>query len=1263
MFLLLVATALVGVAALLAPESRIGSLPLNDGVFHLAASERLAESVAHGEPFLDPWVSEWALGYPVWRSYQPLPHLVAGAVIAAARPLCDAPTAFAWLQYLLLVLLPASVYFGARRLGLSSPAAGLAALLVAAPNGVDAFSRYGLGWGATTWRGSGLFTQLFALHFLILAVGASARALDDGRGRVTASILLAITFLSHLVFGYVAFVSVAVLALVGPIGRRARRFVRLATISVPALVLVAWFVVPLLRASAEIAHSRWEDVYKWDSFGAPTILRALFSGQLLDGGRFPSLSLLVLAGTVAAVATLRDPLARRLLALAGFWLVLFFGRETWGHLLALVGAPRDLPLHRLQAPFELFAILFASFGLARAVAALAARRRALALAAVAAIAVALAPIAIDRAHFAAQNREWGDASLAAFARERADWDATVASVHTILDERPGRVSAGAANGWGRDFKIGAVPVYALLSRAHFDQPSMLYHAMSLTADTMVLRSDDDAANDASLGIRVLIAPADRAVAPWLRRRAVHGRFAVYEASPEGYFGLVDPVARYLGPPATRFEVNRAWLTGPLSHQGLVVLFDERGPPLPTVARWAPLPDPPPPPPAGAILSESKSGESYRARIAASRPTFALVKITWFPGLVATVDGVAAPLLRVTPGFGAVAVPAGEHDVVVAYHPGPWKPLLFVLGIALFVAFARLLRRPHALAVEDRATATLAELGTRATSPGVLSGVAVAALFIVALHPLFRGQLVDGHDSAAYPPRLVELDRALGDGQLPPVWAPDLGNGHGQPLFEFAPPLVYAAALPFYAVGALTADALQLGLALLFGAGAFAVYRLARRLSTSRLAAACAVAAWLFMPYLALDLFVRGAFAEAAALAVTPVALWTLVRALDDRSAPRLFVAAIGVALVPLAHSGVALLVLPALALVVAALAWSSDRPARTAGTGAIVLVAALALSAFSWLPALVEKDLTKTDLLRQDFLRWSDHSVSLSQLLWSKWGYGFSVPGAADGMSFELGPLQLALAVAGLVITFRHGDRRRRAIALACAALAVAGAFLATWLSAPVWSHVATLQYLAYPWRALVLPALFLPLLTIALFERLPRRYALALVGLVVAVNLPHSEPKRYLTYDDEYYAPARIAALGINTTTREEYEPRWVAERPPYRAARLAGLDGPIEIVEQELRSQRETFVVRAPAATRVESAIFYFPRWQVRVDDAAVAAELQPKSGLIAFRLAPGEHRVVLELRPTPVRSVGLALTLIAFFGGAATCLAWRRRRPPST
>jgi len=73
-------------------------------------------------------------------------------------------------------------------------------------------------------------------------------------------------------------------------------------------------------------------------------------------------------------------------------------------------------------------------------------------------------------------------------------------------------------------------------------------------------------------------------------------------------------------------------------------------------------------------------------MAAERSCYALIKITWFPDLVATVDGKAAPIVRVTPGFGAIALPAGEHHVEVRYAPGPLKPILFAIGI-LFVALA------------------------------------------------------------------------------------------------------------------------------------------------------------------------------------------------------------------------------------------------------------------------------------------------------------------------------------------------------------------------------------------------------------------------------------------------------------------------------------------------------------------------------------------------------------------------------------------------
>ena len=111
--LLLLAFALAFNAILLAPEAHIERVPVNDLAFHIAASRRLGSSVANAEPFLDPWASQWSLGFPIWQIYQPVPHLIAAGVIAACRPFASPAASFAAFYYLLLVLLPASAYVGA----------------------------------------------------------------------------------------------------------------------------------------------------------------------------------------------------------------------------------------------------------------------------------------------------------------------------------------------------------------------------------------------------------------------------------------------------------------------------------------------------------------------------------------------------------------------------------------------------------------------------------------------------------------------------------------------------------------------------------------------------------------------------------------------------------------------------------------------------------------------------------------------------------------------------------------------------------------------------------------------------------------------------------------------------------------------------------------------------------------------------------------------------------------------------------------------
>lgn len=1245
-------------AVYLAPEVRIGRVPPNDAVLHLALSERLIDSFRRGEPFLDPWVSEWGLGYPVWRSYQVLPHVLAGGVLVLTERFADHATAFASLQYALLVLLPVTAYVGARLMGVGPPGAGIASLLIFSPASQGELGWVGLSYGATTWRGSGLFTQLVAVHMLLLCLGVTVRALDTGRARPFASGLLAATALSHLVFGYVAFVSAALLAVVGPRGERVRRCVRLATIVLPALFLLAWFLIPLFLASDTINHSRWEAQYKWDSFGAAFVLGELVSGRFFDGGRWPLLSLLVLLGAVLALVESREALPRRLLALSTLWLALFFGRPTWGRWLMFAGIVPNLHLHRLQAAFEIPAILLAASGVDCLLRLALHRSRRLTLVLAAGTCVVMVLLATDRARYLQTNARMGEASLAQYEHERPDLERALAAVKTILAECPGRVSAGKAATWGTRFRVGDVAAYAFLSRAHLDQASFLYHSMSQTSDVMVLRDEGDAAHDNLFAIRAVLAPDDLAAPPHLRERGHFGRFKVYESSREGYFGLVDVAARYVGPRSAIYDENAAWLRSPLVGAGVVVALGEDAPQVPARANGLPPLTAELLAPRGRILEETMLGETRRARLELQRAAYALVKITWDPFLVAAVDGVPAPVVRVTPGFAAVPVAHGIHEVTVYYAPGSLRPVLFFAGVGAFALCVLALTSRRVAHMERVWGGRLATFGARLSMPEVIHLSAVVLLAVLALRPLFSGRLIDGHDTRAYPPRLVEFMRVVHDRHLPPVWAPDLGSGYGNPLFEFAPPLLYAVASAFHAAGSGLTDALQFALASVYIAGAVAFYRLGRRFSTSRTAALGGAAAWLFAPYVALDLYVRAAFAEAIAVGVVPIALLGLVAALDQPSALRVVMGAAAVALVPLAHNAVAFLLLPVFALVVVV-----RRSLRACLVGGGVLVGALGLSAFFWLPALVENAFTKTHLLREGWVQWSLHAVAPRQLVWSAWGYGLSVPGLNDGMSFSIGPLHLVLAALGLMVILRSWRGPQRWEALTYAVGAAAGAWLATPWSAPVWERLVALQNLQFPWRALFLPATFLPLLMVPAFDRIGRRACVGAIAAVILLNLSHTTPKGFLAEADP--TPQSIARSGTTTSIRGEYEPRWVEQHPPETPHRLLARDNSqVEVTPIAVRSAAQEFVVFAPAEAWAEASTFYYPGWRVRIDGREELLAPIPGRGTMTFRIPAGIHHVTLDLQPTPLRRNALRLsgaTAVVLFGSLllVSGARWRRGR----
>jgi hypothetical protein len=423
-------------------------------------------------------------------------------------------------------------------------------------------------------------------------------------------------------------------------------------------------------------------------------------------------------------------------------------------------------------------------------------------------------------------------------------------------------------------------------------------------------------------------------------------------------------------------------------------------------------------------------------------------------------------------------------------------------------------------------------------------------------------------------------------------------------------------------------------------------------------------AYLFAPYLLVTLYVRHALADFAALAFLPWAFWGLYRfARDGRPLP-LLAGAVSVGLLLLCSNPLALITFPVLLLLLAWLAFAARR-GRVLLRGLWCLGLGLGLSAFFWLPALVERRYVQVSRLLEGYLDYRQHFVYLGQFFHSPWGYGLSVPGTQDGMSFALGPVHLLLALAALLLVWRVRQVPRRVKGAVWFSLVILllAAFLASRGASFFWAWLPLLQYLEFPWRLLSLAAVSTAFLCGFPFLLIPAgrdRLAAALMAILVAslflFGFPHARPERFLDVLDADYSPQAIRERGLAVTTAREYEPIWVQQPPQPATASVTLVEGQARLLSA--RPSPTHFEIQADVLeeARLRVNTFYFPGWTLYVDGSERNIDHRNPQGVIEFSLEPGEHQVQLLFRDTPIRLWSSRLSLLALFLLVSTPWLWR-------
>ena len=1252
----IVAAVLALNAIVLAPEIDIGRVDLNDTVFHYTVIDHLVQRVRHGQTPLDFWMPEWSFGYPVVRDYQPLGHWLVAAAHFATGQQFPLDALFSFIRYLLLAAFPLSVFAGCRAASirpLTAAAAALLSPLIASPN------LYGIEYGSYVWRGNGLYTQLVATHFFAIAIGVGCNAIRNGRRVTAAALLLALTFLSHFIYGYMAaatLVLVACLPDADTPGRR--RFIRLAWVGVLSFALAAFQLVPMMSDGPFILRSRWEPLWKWESFGFAGVFGTTASGNLLDAGRLPVLSLLALYGAIAVVRRRLEPESRfaGVFALAGavLWLFLFCGRAAWGPLFKAIGLSEAAQLHRFIGGAQWFLLMLAGIGLAR----LWTRHwRHPRLVPVALTAALLWFPASERLHYLEEGYVWGRDNLTAYENQRAAIDGAVAAAQRM----GGRVYPGLAAQWGAQFRIGYVPFYAFLSRAHVPAVAFLYHSMALTSDLMVRFDEQRPDHYRLFDVRAAVAESSRALPPFLTPVASSGGFTVFRAPPSGAFDLVDVPRSVYVDHRTFYDVNDAWLQSGWARSRAHLLLDYASS-VPTVPRPR-LPDgglatAPPPVPCGTVVNER--AHSATVDVASDR-CMVLFKATYHPKWQATVDGAVKPVVMLTPGFMGVSVPRGRHTIEMQYAPGSTKTVLFILALPLLAATFVAERKGVLRALEERGQSV------RLSWDDERAYALLAFLLVLpVLMPFIGASQPNGHDVLQYLPRMTEFHENIRHGILLPRWAPDLSSGQGQPLFVLNPPLFYALAEVLYLGGLSFVGAMNGACVLLILCSAASMYLLGRWYFGAAGGAIAAVA-YVYAPYFLVDLYVRTAFAEFSAFPFYPLVFYGVERHAESRDRRWLLLAAAAYAAIWFAHTPAAVLFSPLLGSYLLFVAWRARDLRLLALQGGAAALGAL-MAAAVWLPSAAEASSTHAHRLTEGVLHYAVHFVVPRQFFSRAWGYGTSGPGLEDGMPFSLGWPHLILAgIAAVAVALWQSERWKQWTAFFGLA-AFAQCFLMTQRAHDVWDAVPHLHYVAFPWRLLAPTAFCMALLVAAVMlaiQRLPTHWrttaCMAVLAALVLAAIPHAQPASYLTLDPVQWTPAQLAARGAVGGTFETFEPRWITARPAYNGGGLTVNRGSATTRVVDRGPTHLTATVVAATPSEVELPVSFFPGWRVRVDGTDVVPDPPSATGRIRLTVGPGTHAIDARFVRTPVRWAAEAVSVAALLITAIMAVLTLRRRTP--
>lgn len=524
------------------------------------------------------------------------------------------------------------------------------------------------------------------------------------------------------------------------------------------------------------------------------------------------------------------------------------------------------------------------------------------------------------------------------------------------------------------------------------------------------------------------------------------------------------------------------------------------------------------------------------------------------------------------------------------------------------------------------------------------------LSLVSIIPFFNSGFFPIHDNTQVQ-RVFEMTKSLREGMFPVRWVADLGFGYGYPIFNFYAPLVYYLGSFFNIFGL---DLLfSTKLMMVFGIilSGFSMYFLAKEI-WGKSGGVVSALLYVFAPYHAVDVFVRGDIAEFWAYAFIPLVFYALLKIHRTGKFRFVIIGVLSYAALIISHNLTAFMVTPFVLVFLGLLVLRSKKNRKLLLS---TFFSGILISAFYWLPALLE--INYTNVLSQvgGGADYKDHFVCLSQLWSSPWGFGGSIGGCVDGLSFMIGKIHVLMLIASIMLLgsvryFKKIDREKGLLLIFFIPALLFSIFLTLNASKFIWDFLVPMALFQYPWRFLIMIVFFISLISGSIFycwsiifknKWINFLVLIAVSSVIVIFNSKYFAAQKYLSvsssdFTNDYFLKFRTSQISSEYMPKEFLKPKLYSQIPKG----ISVVQGKVKVISQSKSTSKYTIDYSADSSSKIIVPIAYFPAWNVRLDGQSYVYEAENKGLLV--NLPKGNHTLEFSFKETNIELLSNILSL---------------------